>query len=289
MKESAPHGCVCRHALLKRPFLLALVSLSLVVLLGGCANKEVIEESKQRWVRIKHVPIEQAKAGRETTIHAVITAGPAGSQITAFVFYRANGRPYSFSEMSPLEGGRYFGAIPPYSRGDKLEYYIEARTASDMVTRVPAKEKRESFVVTVKGKPNTYVLVAHIVFVFIALFFFIFSGYLSYRALQHRRSLLYIPRIAFLGTAAFFVSSIPLGMLVAYQTFGKPWSGFPVGGDLTDNKSLAILIYWAVCAVLYRGSLWRKDPSQDLLPMVTLPYVHLAGAIITVVLFVLPH
>lgn len=274
---------------MKRYLLFGSLCLPLIALLWGCSDKEVIEESKQRWVRIRHAPIEEAGAGRETTLEAVITAGPAGSQITAFIFYRVNGRPYSFSEMSPLEGGRYFGAIPPYSRGDKLEYYIEARTASDMVTRVPAKEKRESFVVTVKGRPNRYVLIAHVVFVFIALFFFIFCGYLSYRALQHRRSLLYIPRIAFLGTAAFFVASIPLGMLVAYQTYGKPWTGFPVGGDLTDNKSLAILIYWTVCAVLYRGSLWRKDPSQDLLPMVTLPYVHLAGTVITVVLFVLPH
>lgn len=274
---------------MKRHIRLALICLSLTVAVSGCSDKAVIEESKQRWVRIKHVPIEEAQAGKETTLLAEITAGPPGSRITAFIFYRADGRPYQFSEMSPLEGGRFFGAIPPHARGEKLAYYIEARTASDMVTRVPAKEKREGFVVTVKGRPNIYLLIAHIVFVFVALFFFVFSGYLAYRALQHRRSLLYIPRIAFLGTAAFFLASIPLGMLVAYQTYGQLWTGFPVGGDLTDNKSLAILVYWAVCAVLFRGSLWRKDPSQDLLPMVTLPYVHLAGTVITVLLFLLPH
>jgi hypothetical protein len=279
-----------KRILLHHPWLLlGLALLSLAAPLAGCSDKEVIEESKQRWVRIKHVPVEEAQAGKETTLLAEITAGPAGSHITAFIFYRVNGRSYQYTEMSPLDGGRYFGAVPPFYRGDKMEYYIEARTASDMVTRVPAKEKRESFAVTVKGRPNTYILVAHIVFVFAGLFFFIFSGYLSYRALQHRRSLLYIPRIAFLGTAAFFMAAVPLGMLVAYQTYGKPWTGFPVGGDLTDNKSLAILIYWAICAVLYRGSLWRKDPSQDLLPMITLPYVHLAGAAVTVILFLLPH
>jgi hypothetical protein len=266
------------------------VALALVVAAGAsCGKKQVTEEAKQRWVRIAHAPIEEADAGGETPIQADITAGPAGSEIKAFIFYRSKGRPFQVAEMRLLEPGRYFGAIPPQVRGDKLEYYIEARTSSEIVVRVPAKQKAEGFVVSIEGKANRYLLGAHIAVIFVALFFYIFAGFLSYQALQHRRSLLYIPRVAFLGTAAFFIASIPLGMAVAYQTYGKPWTGFPVGDDLTDNKSLAILIYWAVCAVLYRGSLWRKDPSHDFLPMVTLPYVHLAGAAITVVLFILPH
>jgi hypothetical protein len=256
---------------------------------AGCGKKQVTEEAKQRWVKVSHVPVEEADAGRETPLQADITAGPAGSEIKAFIFYRSKGRPFQVAEMRLLEPGRYFGSIPPQVRGDKLEYYIEARTSSDIVARVPAKQKAEGFVVSIEGRANRYLLGAHIAMIFAALFFYIFAGYLSYQALQHRRSLLFIPRVAFLGTAAFFIASIPLGMAVAYQTYGQIWSGFPVGGDLTDNKSLAILIYWAICAVLYRGSLWRKDPSHDFLPMVTLPYVHLAGAVITVVLFALPH
>jgi len=256
---------------------------------GGCSRKEVVEESKQRWVRIRHTPVTEARANREITIQAEINGGPPGGQISAFIFYRTDQRPFQVSDMSALGEGKFFGAIPPHGRGEVVQYYIEARTASDIVTRVPAKERGEGFLIKVKGKPNTYLLVTHVVIIFIALFFFLFAGYLSVRALQHRRSLLYIPRVAFLGTAIFFVASIPLGMVVAYQTYGVPWTGFPVGDDLTDNKSLVILIYWIVCAVLYRGSLWRKDPSHDFLPMITLPYVHLAGAVLTAVLFALPH
>jgi len=280
-----------RVALALRPTVALALAVGVVaaLLAAGCSSKEVVEESKQRWVRIKHTPINEARAGRETTIEAEITGGPPGSQVTAFIFYRTDARPFQVSDMSALDKTRYFGAIPPQSRGDVLQYYIEARTASDIVARVPAKERAEGFTVKVKGKPNTYLLLTHVIIIFIALFFFLFAGYLSVRALQHRRSLLYIPRVAFLGTAIFFVASIPLGMAVAYQTYGVPWTGFPVGDDLTDNKSLVILIYWIVCAVLYRGSLWRKDPSHDLLPMITLPYVHLAGSILAAVLFALPH
>jgi hypothetical protein len=269
-------------------------SLSILLLLGlvacvGCGKKEAISESKQRWIRIKHTPLEEAKAARETPLQAEITAGPAGIDVRAYVFYRSQGRPYQIAEMRLLEPGKYFGSIPAHGRGVKVEYYIEAKAGSDLVARVPAREKAEAFQVYFKGRPNRYLLVSHVVVIFIALFFFILSGYLAYRALKDRRSLLYIPRVAFLGTIAFFIASVPLGMAVAYQTYGKPWTGFPFGSDLTDNKSLGILVYWAVCGFLYRGSLFRKDPSRDLVSMATMPYVHIAGAIITVVLFLIPH
>jgi hypothetical protein len=274
---------------MKRLVCVVLASLMLLGTVPGCSKKEVIEEYKQRWVRIRHAPLEEARAGRQTPVIADIAGGPPGAEVTAFVFYRSKGKPFQVAEMRPLEPGKYFAAIPPQTRGAEIQYYIEARTGSDIVVRVPAKEKSEGFVVTAKGTPNRYILIAHIVAMFVALFFFIFSGYLSYRALKHRRSLLYIPRVAFLGTIAFFIASLPLGMIVAYQTFGKAWTGFPVGTDLTDTKSLIILLYWLACAVLYRGSLWRKDPSHDILPMVTLPYVHLVGAALTVIVFLIPH
>jgi len=264
-------------------------ALLLALAAWGCGPQPVVEETKQRWVRVRHTPVEEARAGRQITIQAEVTGGPPTSQMSAFIFHRAGKGPFEVTEMRVLEPGRYFGTVPPRQRGEKIQYYIEARTESDIVARVPAKHKGEGFVITVKGVPNRYLLIIHIVVVFVALFFFLFSGYLSYRALRHRRSLLYIPRVAFLGTVAFFVASIPLGMIVAYQTFGTAWTGFPVGRDFTDSKSLVILIWWIVCAVIYRGSLWRKDPTHDLLPMVTLPYAHLAGAALTLVLFLIPH
>jgi|GEM_PF-2933832 len=265
----------------------AILSAVLVSCLG-CGQKTVVEEAKQRWVKIRHTPLQEAKAGKETALQADISSGAAGD-LRALIFYRSQGRPYQAAEMTRLEPGKYFGYLPPQARGARLEYYIEAKAGDNIVARVPAKEKAEAFIVVVKGTPNRYILVSHVVIIFIGLFFFMFSGYLGYKALKGRRTLLYLPRIAFLGTVTFFIASIPLGMVVGYQTFGQAWTGFPVGRDLTDNKSLAILIYWAICAFLYRGSLFRKDPSRDLLSMGTMPYVHIAGAIITAVLFAIPH
>ena len=265
------------------------VALLALVVSAGCDKKAVVEEAKQHWVKIKHTPLKEIKAGSETPLQAEITSGEAPGSLRALIFYRTQGRPFQVAEMTLLEAGRYFGYLPPQPVGASLEYYIEAKAGETIVARVPSRATAEAFAVPVKGTPNRYVLISHIVFIFIGLFFFIFSGYLGYKSLKDRRTLLYIPRVAFLGTITFFIASIPLGMVVAYQTYGKPWTGFPVGRDLTDNKSLAILLYWVVCGFLYRGSLFRKDPSRDLLSMGAMPYVHIAGAIITAVLFALPH
>jgi hypothetical protein len=62
-----------------------------------------------------------------------------------------------------------------------------------------------------------------------------------------------------------------------------------VGNDLTDNKSLVILLYWAAAAFFYRGSALRKDPSSDVLPARALPYVYMAGVVVTIALFLIPH
>jgi hypothetical protein len=270
----------------------ALVCAVLVTALAasfGCGRKAVVEEAKDHWVKIKHTPLKEVKAGQETTLEAEISSGAAPGDLRVLVFYRTGGLPFQPTEMTLLEPGRYFGYLPAQFRGAKLEYYIEAKAGETIVARVPARLKAEAFSVAVKGTPNRYLLITHVALIFVALFFFIFSGYLGYKALKDRRTLLYIPRVAFLGTIIFFIASIPLGMVVAYQTFGIPWTGFPVGRDLTDNKSLAILAYWMVCAFLYRGSLFRKDPSRDLLPMGTMAYVHMVGAVVTAVLFALPH
>ena len=190
--------------------------------------------------------------------------------------------------MNRYEEGRYFGTIPPHKRGSLIKYYIEGRAGQDLVVRVPA-EAESPFEFYFKGKPDRNILIAHILVIFASLFFFILAGYFAYRSLRQRKAALHVPRLGLLGMVLFFIASIPLGMIVAYQTYGKVWTGFPVGSDFTDNKSLFILVYWAAATFFYRGSALRKDPASDLLTSRALPHVYLAGVVITVVLFLIPH
>jgi hypothetical protein len=260
----------------------------LSLLLAGCSRDRVVEESKTRWMNLAHIPVEEAEAGREVTLEVQVEASPDIQEPGVFLYYKSEQELFVVVPMKPFEEGRYFGTIPAHGRGSLIKYYIEGRAGDDLVVQVPA-EDMPRFEFYFKGTPNRSILIAHIVVIFAALFLFILSGYFAYRGLKQRKALVHAPRLSLLGAVLFFIASIPLGMVIAYQTYGTPWTGFPVGNDLTDNKSLVILLYWAAAAFFYRGSALRKDPSSDVLPARALPYVYMAGVVVTIALFLIPH
>lgn len=256
----------------------------------GCDRKPEVEEFKARWLRLRHTPIEEAKVGDDTPVEAEIDVSEDVTDVRLFLYYQAGEElREAVVQMRLLDANRYFTSIPSQPRGTLVEYYIEARADKDLVVRVPAKDRKSGFSFYYKGTANRALLITHVVLMFLALIILLLSGWLALRALRDRRIVLHIPRLAFLGAAVFFVSSFPLGMVVAYHTYGKLWTGFPLGSDFTDNKSLAIVLYWAAATFFYRGSVFKKDPTTDLLSMRTLPYVYLAGVILTIVLFAIPH
>jgi hypothetical protein len=263
--------------------------LLLFVAAVGCGRKEAVEEFKARWIRLRHSPIEEARQGGDATVEAEVEVSGNVKEVALYVFYETDGQRQQPLRMTELEGGKYFAPIPLESlrRGTLITYYIEAQGDADLTVQVPAD--REHFSFYYKGIPNRPLLITHVVLMFVSLVIILIAGYLAFRALKDRRIKIHVPRLAFLGAAVFFVSSFPLGMLVAYQTYGKPWTGFPLGTDITDNKSLAIVLYWAAATFFYRGAVFRKDPTGDLLPMQPLPYIYMAGAALTVALFLIPH
>jgi len=265
---------------------LVLIALSLLV--AGCGRDKVVEESKTRWMNLAHTPIEEAAAGTEVTIEVEAEASADITEPGVFLYYKSEQELFVVVPLQRFEEGRYFGKIPAHGRGSLIKYYVEGRAGDDLAVQVPA-EDTPRFEFYFKGTPNRYILISHVVIIFAALFFFILAGYFAYRALRERRASLHVPRLGLTGTVLFFIASIPLGMIIGYQTYGKPWTGFPVGNDLTDNKSLVILLYWIAATFFYRGSALRKDPSSDILPGRALPYVYIAGLIITAVLFLIPH
>ena len=67
-----------------------------------------------------------------------------------------------------------------------------------------------------------------------------------------------------------------LGPLVQKYAFGVLWSGFPFGGDLTDNKTLVALAFWT--AALLAGRKGR--PARGWV---------LAASVVHLVIYLIPH
>jgi hypothetical protein len=267
---------------------LGLCVILMAVVTFACGRRKEVAENKATWIRLSHQPVEEARAGLPTRIQAEVKVSGDVSRVELFIHCRTESSSCAPIKMTQLESGTYFGSVPAMGRGTLVRYYIQARAGNDLEVRVPAGNDTFSFFY--KGTPNRPVLVARISLMFLALFIFIMCGYLAVKAIRDRKSRLQIPRLGFLAAVVFFISSIPLGMIVAYQTYGAPWGGFPIGNDFTDNKSLAILLYFAAATFLYRGSVFRRDPSRDLIKQVsTLPYVYLVGTVLAVVLFIIPR
>jgi cbb3-type cytochrome oxidase subunit 1 len=73
-----------------------------------------------------------------------------------------------------------------------------------------------------------------------------------------------------------FIGGFILGPLVQKLSFGVFWTGFPLGLDLTDNKTLIAFIGWL--AALIAG--WRGKPARGWV---------LGASILMLVVYFIPH
>ena len=173
---------------------------------------------------------------------AVPTAG-------ATLYYRAypfvEGQTYTPVTMH-WEKGKWIGFLPSQPAAGKLAYYVCADGVSYF--------EDTPLVIRYKGDVPAGILIPHILLMFISMFFAAMAGIaaLCNNPLYKRYSLLTL--IGLLSGGFFF------GALVQYHAFGMYWSGFPLGRDLTDNKTLiallAFLIAWGILLFAKKGGRW---------------------------------
>lgn len=163
----------------------------------------------------------------------VIKVGSA-SPLRGYVLwkrYRTSDVPVK--EEMAYKDGLLSGALPDQPPAGKLEYRVYLGTAGGEI------ELSKAPVVTrFKGAVPGWALIPHIVFIFLFMFFSVriflsvFSGEL---AVKHAVAF----NMVFLLLGGFI-----FGPIVQHYAFGQAWTGFPFGMDLTDNKTLVMLVFW---------------------------------------------
>ncbi len=83
-------------------------------------------------------------------------------------------------------------------------------------------------------------------------------------------------KYALWATGLLIVGGIVLGSLVQKFAFGTFWTGFPLGFDLTDNKTLIAIIGWIAAVIAGRG----RRPAR---------WWVLGASILLIVVFLIPH
>lgn len=172
--------------------------------------------------------------------------------------------PVMTSPLFAKEGVLTF-LLPSQPPAGKLEYRVFVKHPSG-----ERELSRGPVVTRFKGAVPAWILVPHILLMFLFMLFSVrifLSAAFGFEPVRHS-----VP-----ATVAFLVlGGFVFGPLTQYYAFGQAWTGFPFGRDLTDNKTLIMLAFWA--AALW-ATLKNKAPRAWLI----------AAFIVTAAVYFVPH
>lgn len=163
-------------------------------------------------------------------------------------------------------GAELVGSLPRQPAAGKLEYRVVIEAGGAPVPLDGGKP----IVLRFKDPVPVWLLIPHVIIMFGGMLAATAAGL---AALGRRRN---PRRYAFWAAGLLFAGGFILGPLVQKAAFGIYWSGFPLGPDLTDTKTLVSFLFWI--AALVAGMKGR--PSRGLV---------LAASIVTLVIFLIPH
>ncbi len=159
--------------------------------------------------------------------------------------------------------------------GDNIEGRLPAQPpAGKLMYRIFLKYGNENYAVNIvptvirfKGDVPPFILIPHILFMFIAM---LLSTRTGLEAIFKGKST-YLYSLITLFTL--FAGGIILGPFVQKYAFGAYWTGWPFGKDLTDNKTLIAFIFWLIA--VYKMYKNREKTGIAIVAMIILLAVYL--------------
>jgi len=163
------------------------------------------------------------------------------------------------------DGNNLVGYLPHQPPAGKLMYHVALTNGSESVLL-----NEEPTVIRFKGDIPVWVLIPHIILMFIAMMMSTRTGLEALA--RDKNSYLY----AWITLVTLFIGGLILGPIVQKYAFGDYWTGVPYGYDLTDNKTLIAFIFWAI-------AVWRlfRKPENRTWPVVAM--------VILLLVYLIPH
>jgi hypothetical protein len=212
----------------------------------------------------------------ETTGGALITMPTIeGSAYEATLHYKRYQTKDSLTAVdfqSIYEQG-FVAQLPVQPAAGKMEYFITGSIDGETFN-IP-EEGEENIVLRYKDPVSDFILVPHVVMMIMVITFGIRAG-LS--AIFNDGTMRKWVVIAF---TAMTIGGMILGPLVQKSAFGEYWTGFPFGGDFTDNKTLIMWVAWALALAII-GFKPKKKENVSRVSVIT-------AAVIMTVVYLIPH
>ncbi len=155
--------------------------------------------------------------------------------------------------------------MPMQPAAGKMQYTVNLKHKDESVnlTQTPV-------VMRFKGPVPMYILLPHILLMFLAMLFSTRAGIEA--LIKGKRTYLY----ALLTLIFFIPGGLILGPVVQKFAFDAYWTGWPFGHDLTDNKTALAVLGWLIAVIKL-----RKNPSARAWAI--------AAAIILLAVYMVPH
>ena len=222
--------------------------------------------------RVKMELAGEAVSGELLRTHVITADCPVrltvpGQDIAGYVSYKRYPTSDAWTRLDMRrEGGELVAYLPKQPMAGKLAYEVVLSSRGREVT-IPGDEP---VVMRYKGEVPGPVLILHIIVIFGALFFSFRAGF---EALRKEGS---VRKLALITAVFLFLGGIILGPIMQKYAFDAYWTGFPVGKDLTDTKTLFALLGWLIALIAGRGG----RPARGW---------YLAAFVLTLIVFLIPH
>lgn len=213
---------------------------------------------------------------QETTEGAqIVMPAIEGVAYTATLNYKRYQTDDAFTavDFKVSENQQLSARLPIQPAAGKMEYYITGSLGGEAF-QIPAKGE-EHIVLRYKDPVSDNILIPHVTMMIIVIIFGIRAG-LS--ALFQENSMRKWAIVAF---SAMTLGGMILGPLVQKSAFGEYWTGFPFGGDFTDNKMLIMWLAWAL-ALAVAGFKPKKKETVSRMAV-------LLAALVMTVVYLIPH
>lgn len=163
------------------------------------------------------------------------------------------------------QGDLLSSSLPHQPPAGKIEYHLELMAGGELIDL----HEGENVVIRFRGDVPAWALIPHVLMMILTVIWSMATIIFALANMPNYKR--------YIGMTLIFliIGGFILGPIVQKYSFGAFWTGWPLGADLTDNKTLFALIAFAVAWFL------RNKPYGK--------WLAIAAAVVMMVVYLIPH
>jgi hypothetical protein len=203
----------------------------------------------------------------ETGLNAPVEFEVSGTPVEALLISK---RYHSNDEWGVkkfiLADNKYKTDLKELAPAGKMTYRIQLNWSDGKTMKFPG----EPVILRYKGAVPLFILIPHILFMFIAMFV---GTRAALEAFAKKDNAVLFSWIALISLS---IGGLFLGPIVQKYAFDAYWTGWPIGTDLTDNKTAFSVLFWVF-------ALWKNHKEK------TNPKWIIIAGIVLLSIYLIPH